>query len=125
MLKHILKVFCLLVALALGASTAMAQARSSSADLTGVILDPSKSVVRGAVITATNLATGLSRSAISGVDGAYRIPLLPPGVYEVKVQANQFNPQIKKGVTLTVGQTVTLNFNMTNGGAKDAVVVET
>ena len=53
MFKQIVKVFCLLSALALGASTAMAQARSSSADLTGVVLDPSKLSIRGAIVTAT------------------------------------------------------------------------
>ena len=125
MLKQIVKVFCLLSALGLGALPALAQARSSSADLTGVVLDPSKSFVRGATVTATNLATGLARSGISDAGGVYRIPLLPPGFYEVKIEANGFNMQIKKGVTLTVGQTLTLNFEMTNGGAKAAVVVET
>ena len=68
MLKQIVKVFCLLSALGLGASPALAQARSSSADLTGVVLDPSKSYVRGATVTATNLATGLARSGASGAD---------------------------------------------------------
>src|SRR5262249_28622728 len=125
MLKQIVKVFCLLSALGLGASPALAQARSSSADLTGVVLDPSKSYVRGATVIATNIATGIARSAISGADGIYRIPLLPPGEYEVKIEVNGFNPQIKKDVILTVGQTLTLNFELTPGGPKDAVVVET
>jgi len=43
----------------------------------------------------------------------------------VKIEVNGFNPQIKKDVTLTVGQTLTLNFELTPGGPKDAVVVET
>src|SRR5262245_20052729 len=125
MFKHILKVLCLLSALGLGAAPVLAQARSSSADLTGVVKDPSKKLVNGAKVTATNLATGLARTAVSDAGGVYRIPLLPPGIYEVKVEFNGFNPQIKRGVTLTVGQTLTLNFDMTNGAAKDAVVVET
>src|SRR5262245_51800986 len=125
MLKQIIKVFCLLSALGLGASPVLAQARSSSGDLTGVVLDASKSYVRGATVTANNLATGLSRSATSGADGVYRIPLLPPGEYEVKIEIKGFNPQIKKDVTLTVGQTLTLNFELAPGGPKDAVVIET
>src|SRR5262245_4165518 len=125
MFKQIVKVFCLLSALALGASTAMAQARSSSADLTGVVLDPSKLSIRGAIVTATNPSTGQSRSAVSDAGGVYRIPLLPPGAYEVKVEVNGFNTQIKKDVTLTVGQTLTLNFDMKLGGPKETIVVET
>jgi carboxypeptidase family protein/TonB-dependent receptor-like protein len=125
MLKQIVKVLCLFVALCLGASLALGQARSSSADLTGTVSDPSKTPIRGASVTATNLAIGLARSAMTDVNGAYRIPVLPPGVYEVKIELNGFSTQIKKDVTLTVGQTLTLNFEMALGGPKEAVVIET
>jgi carboxypeptidase family protein len=125
MLKQIVKVLCLLVALGLGASLAFGQARSSSADLTGTVSDPSKTPIRGASVTATNLAIGLARSAMTDVNGAYRIPLLPPGVYEVKIELNGFSTQIKKDVILTVGQTLALNFEMALGGPKEAVVIQT
>jgi hypothetical protein len=125
MLKQIVKVLCLFIALGLGASTALGQARSSSADLTGTVSDPSKTPIRGASVTATNLAIGLARSAMTDVNGAYRIPLLPPGVYEVKIELNGFSTQIKKDVTLTVGQTLALNFEMALGGPKEAVVIQT
>ncbi|HKQ77921.1 MAG TPA: TonB-dependent receptor [Blastocatellia bacterium] len=125
MLYRTLQVLCLLNALALGAFPALAQARSSSADLTGVVLDPTKTLVPGATVTATNLATGLARSGVSNSEGVYRIPLLPPGIYEVKIEVNGFNSQIKKGLTLTVGQTLTLNFEMTLGGPKESILVET
>jgi len=123
MLSQIAKVFCLVIALGLAASPAFAQARSSSADITGVVRDPGRSVVRGATVKATNMATGLTRSAISDTNGAYRIPLLPPGVYEVKIEVNGFNTQIKKEITLTVGQVLTLNFDLALGSPK--VLIET
>src|SRR5215471_4239275 len=125
MLKQIVKVLCLFIALGLGASLALGQARSSSADLTGTVSDPSKTPIRGASVTATNLAIGLSRSAMTDVNGAYRIPLLPTGVYEVKIELNGFSTQIKKVVTLTVGQILTLNFEMAIGDSKEAMVIET
>src|SRR5688572_32514647 len=113
MFKQIVIVISLLSALGLGALPALAQARSSSADLTGIVSDPSESLIRGATVTAANVATGLARSVTTDSNGDYRIPLLPPGEYEVKIEANGFNTQIKKGVTLTVGQTLALNFKMT------------
>src|SRR5262245_58265274 len=125
MLNQVLKVLCLLSALGLGALPALAQSRSSSADLTGVVLDPTKRLVPGATVTATNLATGLARSGASNTNGVYRIPLLPPGVYDVKIEVGGFNSQIKRGVTLTVGQTLTLNFDLTLGGTKESIFVET
>jgi hypothetical protein len=125
MLKQIIRVFSLFSALVLGASSALAQARSSSADLTGTVSDPSRSPIRGAAVTATNLANGLARSAMTDANGVYRIPILPPGVYEVKIEINGFNTQIKRGVMLTVGQTLTLNFEMAIGGPKEALVIDT
>jgi Carboxypeptidase regulatory-like domain len=125
LLKHIVKVFCLLIALSLGALPALAQARSSSADLTGTVSDPSKSPVPGATVVATNIATGLARNGVTDSNGVYRIPLLPPGEYEVKIQINGFNTQIKKGITLTVGQIFPLNFEVSRGGAIDSVAIET
>src|SRR5215470_7140873 len=124
MLRQIAKVFCLVIALGLAAAPALAQARSSSADITGVVRDPGRSVVRGAAVKATNIATGLTRSATSDTNGAYRIPLLPPGVYEVMIEVNGFSTQIKKDITLTVGQVLTLNFDLALGGPKK-VVIET
>ena len=125
MLKQIVKVFCLLSALGLGALPALAQARSSSADLTGTVSDPSKSPIRGASVTATNIATGLARNGATDANGVYRIPLLPPGEYEVKIEVNGFSTQIKKGITLTVGQILTLNFEISSGGPIDSASIET
>jgi hypothetical protein len=125
LLKHIVIVFCLLIALSLGALPALAQARSSSADLTGTVSDPSRSPVPGATVVATNIATGLARNGVTDSNGVYRIPLLPPGVYEVKIQINGFNTQIKKGITLTVGQIFPLDFEVSRGGAIDSVAIET
>src|SRR5262245_2696669 len=125
MLKQAVKVLCLLSALVLGALPALSQARSSSADLTGTVSDPSRLPLRGVSVTTTNLATGLARGAMTDASGVYRIPLLPPGVYEVKIELNGFSTQIKKYVTLTVGQILTLNFEMAIGDSKEAVVIDT
>src|SRR5215813_619717 len=125
MLMQILKVFCLLSALGLAAFPAMAQARSSSADLTGVVSYQSKSLVPGATVTAANIATGLVRRAATDADGVYRIPLLPPGVYEFNIEVKVLNPQINKMVTLTIGQTLSLNFEIALGGPNEALLVDT
>ena len=44
---------------------ALAQARLTGADLQGTIKDESGAVVPGATVRATNLATNVSRSAVS------------------------------------------------------------
>jgi Carboxypeptidase regulatory-like domain len=125
MLKQIMEVVFLFGVFALGALTALGQARSSSADLTGTVSGPANSIVPGAPVTAVNIATGLARTVMSDAAGIYRIPLLPPGQYELKVELPGFTPQIKKGITLTVGQIVVINFEMTLGLAKEMEVIET
>jgi Carboxypeptidase regulatory-like domain len=125
MSKQLIRVICLLSALGLSALPAWAQARSSSADLTGAVLSPTKSVIPGATITTTNLATGLTRVVTTDSGGNYRIPLLPPGQYEVKAEVSGYNTQIKKGITLTVGQIAVINFEMTIGVTGEVEVIDT
>lgn len=125
MLKQLIRLFCLFGALVSCTLPVWAQARSTSADLTGMVSDPSKALVRGATVTAVNLSTGLTRTVITDTTGAYRIPLLPPGQYDIKVEITGFNTQIKKGITLTVGQTAVINFEMVLGMTKEVEVVET
>src|SRR5262245_34757294 len=125
MSKQLIRVICLLSALGLSALPALAQARSSSADLTGAVLSPSKSVIPGATITATNHAIGLTRMVTTDSGGNYQIPLLPPGRYEVKVEVSGYNTQIKKGITLTVGQIAVINFEMTLGVVGEVEVIDT
>ena len=123
MLKRLVWIFTLLGMLALIATSGWAQAQISSADLKGTVLDPSKAAIAGATITATNANTGVSRSTTSDQTGEYRIPLLPPGVYDLKIEMQGFAPQNHKGITLTVGQTAVLNFELKVGTVTNAVEI--
>jgi hypothetical protein len=125
MVQHLIRILCLCSVFGLGTLAVWAQAQSSSADLTGTVYDPTKAIVRGATVTATNLATGLQRTVTTDAAGTYRIPLLPPGEYEVKVEVENFNAQAKRGITLTVGQTLVLNFELQVGIKKEVEVIET
>src|SRR5262245_7304955 len=115
MIKKLTWVLTLLGALCISTSPAWAQAQVSSSDLKGVVLDPSKSVIPGATVTTTNIATKFSRAAITDENGNYRISLLPPGEYEIKAVAKGFTPQLKQGITLTVGLTAEINFELQLG----------
>src|SRR5262245_40430972 len=115
MIKKLTWVLTLLGALCISTSPAWAQAQVSSSDLKGVVLDPSKSVIPGATVTTTNIATKFSRAATTDENGNYRISLLPPGEYEIKAVAKGFTPQLKQGITLTVGLTAEINFELQLG----------
>ncbi len=56
----------------------------ATGQITGSVTDTSGAVLPGVTVEATNTATGAVRSAVSGDDGLYTLPLLQPGVYNVK-----------------------------------------
>lgn len=97
------------------ASAAMSQAQSNAADLQGFVRDPNGAAVKGATVTARNLATNVSREATTNDDGAYQILGLPPGNYEITAEASGFSKGRIASVTLTVGQRGELDIPLTVG----------
>lgn len=77
-------------------------AQSTSATLRGQVIAQS-----GATITASNVATGLTRSVQANADGRYTLAGLPPGTYRIDVSAG--GASSSRNVTLAVGQTATLD----------------
>jgi outer membrane receptor protein involved in Fe transport len=62
-----------------------------------------------ALVGATVVIEGTSRSAVSGTDGRYRITDVPPGTYTVRARYIGFAPGIAS-VTVTADQDVTADF---------------
>src|SRR5260370_29054283 len=85
------------------ALSAFAQS-STTAVLTGVVTDPTQAVVPDAKVTVTRVDTGPSREARTNAEGGYRLVLLPPRFYYVKVQKTGFLTQTQQVIHLTVGQ---------------------
>ena len=103
------------------AATAAAQTTGSVA---GVIRDTSGAVLPGVTVTLTGRALQRENtSTVTGSDGAYRIPLLPPGVYEVAAELSGFAPQRRSNIEVALNQTTTLDFQMTVAGVAETVQV--
>src|SRR5215212_7618257 len=111
------------LALLLGAPAVLAQADATSADLTGFVRDPAGAVVAGATVTARNPSVGVTRTATSNDEGFYRFVQLPPGQYEVTIEAANFKKAVVPSVTLTVGQRADLDFALEIGQITDVVTV--
>jgi len=101
---------------------AMAQSADTGA-LTGTIKDPSGAVVAKAEITAVNIATALTRTTQSTENGSYRIPLLPPGKYKVKVSMAGFQTAEFQSITIGVTETAVLNASLAIGMQSETVKV--
>jgi hypothetical protein len=105
------------------APAALAQADATSADLTGFVRDPQGAVVPGATVTARNPSVGIIRTAATNDEGSYRLVQLPPGTYEVSVEAANFKKAVVPAVTVTVGQRADLDISLEIGQITDVVTV--
>ncbi len=95
----------------------------ATAQISGVITDPSGAVVPNAKVTVTQTATGLVRSTVSGPDGIYVLPNLPVGSYRLEVQTGGFNTYIQTGIVLQVSSDVAINISLTVGQTTQRVEV--
>ncbi len=89
----------------------------------GVVSDSTGAVLAGVHITATNLATGVNFTAVSGSDGVYLFPQLPVGTYAVTAVAPQFKRFTATGITLTIDQEYIENIQLTVGSTNETVQV--
>src|SRR2546422_2195008 len=121
-LKVTLSLLGLVVLVLAGFATVFAQA-TASASLSGTVLDKNQAVIKGATVTATNKATGQTRTSTTNDNGEYKIDLLPAGRYDIKINASGFSDATSENVDLLVGQTNTLNFTMNPGGVTGTVTV--
>ena len=84
---------------------AISRAYGQTAQLSGVVRDPSQAVVAGASVLVRNDDTRVERVTFTNSDGIYEVPFLAPGTYTVNVQAAGFRPMERTGVKLDVEQT--------------------
>jgi Carboxypeptidase regulatory-like domain/TonB dependent receptor len=118
-----MRVLLACVTVLLVVSAAMAQAQSNAGDLQGTVRDSNGAVVANASVTARNSATSVSRAATTNDDGFYKIVNLPPGGYEVTVEAANFKRAVIPSVTVTIGQTVNQDIPLETGELTATVTV--
>ncbi len=100
-----------------------AAAQVATGDLTGRVLDANGAAVPGATVTARNEGTGLTRAATSNEDGDYTITQLPPGSYEITVEARGFSKALLKNVQVLVGARPTRNIELKAGAVTETVEI--
>ena len=91
--------------------------------ISGIVTDPSGSAITGAKVTATNIATDTQSATVTTGAGAYTIPELPAGQYSVTVTAGGFRELIRKGITVSVGETASVDLQLEVGQATETITV--
>ena len=87
-----------------------AQVQATTGIIRGVVRDSAGAPVVDATITARNVATNFTRAASTNRQGAYALPLLPLGTYEVSGRAIGFAPVRRVGVAVRLGATADVPF---------------
>jgi len=91
--------------------------------IAGIVSDPTGAAITGAKVTATNVALGTQSGTITTGAGVYTIPDLPAGNYSVTVSAAGFEELIRSGITVSVGETATVNLQLSLGKATATIQV--
>lgn len=102
---------------------ATAAAQEFRATVTGRVTDPDGLGIPGVTITAINTASNETASAVSNADGAYSIPFLKPGTYNITAELEGFRKHTQEKVLLEVGSTLTLQIPLQVGALTETVTV--
>src|SRR5260370_21752585 len=100
-----------------------AQGVGASADLTGIVTDPTGAGVPNAKVTVIDAAKGIERSVVTDEHGFYRLSGLAPATYKLSVEHAGFQTEVVPSLTLTVGQTSILDFHLKLAGLSGQVEV--
>ncbi|HKP11185.1 MAG TPA: alpha-2-macroglobulin family protein, partial [Blastocatellia bacterium] len=100
-----------------GANTAQAGA------LGGLVVDPQNALVPGAKVKATSAATGETFEATTDDEGRFLLLNLPAGTYEVRVDAQGFQPSVSSGVPVQAAKLTEVSVTLSVGTAMEAVMV--
>jgi len=96
----------------------------ATATINGTVRDTSGAVITEAAVTLYSKATGLNRTTTSNSVGAYFIPQVQPGEYDLKISKTGFSTRVQTNIMLSVNQTATFDITLTPGSAQETVQVQ-
>ncbi|WP_428152251.1 TonB-dependent receptor [Brevundimonas sp.] len=121
----ILAIAALPVVAVVAAPTAAVAQDYTNGTLTGAVEGTNGEPIVGATVTVVSSAQGISRSATTGANGQFRVPLIPTGAYSVTVAASGFD-NVSDDVNVALGNNsyvFTLGTAGSSGSNVDDIVV--
>src|SRR3954447_20894245 len=98
-------------------------AQEFRATLNGRVTDATGAGVVGATVTATNVATNETSTTSTLAEGDYTIPLLKPGTYNIRAEAQGFKSALRENIQLFVSDKKTVDFSMEVGQIQETLTV--
>ncbi len=98
-------------------------AQTITGSVSGTVTDSSGAVFKGALVTVTNVDTGVAVSDTTNGSGIYNVRYLQIGKYKVTTSVNGFASQTFGPFSLEIGQIAKIDVNLTVGSSTVAVDV--
>lgn len=108
--------FCLVFA-------AILEAQTTYGSLTGSVKDPKGLAAAGATVVARNLATNARHAVETDAAGAFHLPVLPRGEYEVTAEAPGFKKALASPVIVEVARPANIELKLELASITDQVTV--
>jgi hypothetical protein len=96
---------------------------AAGGDFQGTVRDATGGVLPGATLVLTNVETGVERTSVTNEVGRYRIPAVPAGSYRLAVSLDGFATVQRSGLSLEVGQVLTVDIALPTAGVSQEVTV--
>jgi Carboxypeptidase regulatory-like domain len=94
-----------------------------AAAFTGKVTDPSGAPIAGAKVSAIDADRGTPWTTTSNNDGAFNIPRVPIGTYNIKVEKEGFQTATQSHLTMEMNQVARLDFQLQVGSLSQSVEV--
>jgi hypothetical protein len=101
----------------------VAAASAQTSQISGVVDDASRARIQGASVALTHTETGERRTVASNPEGYFVFPLLQAGHYELRVEKEGFETQVRSGLEVLTGKTTEVNINLKTGSAIQTIEV--
>ena len=122
-MKELIRVTVLLGFLFSGLTCAVVWAQST-AQVNGTVKDQTGAVLPGVEVTATQTATGLTRTVVTDETGSYVLPNLPVGPYRLDAGLPGFRTFVQTGIVLQVGGNPVINVSLEVGQVTEQIEVQ-
>ncbi|HTM33642.1 MAG TPA: carboxypeptidase regulatory-like domain-containing protein [Vicinamibacterales bacterium] len=116
--KSPLLALCLALAMA-----GIASAQEFRGRINGTVSDNTGAVLPGVTVTVSSPALIQPQEQITGADGQFRFPALPPGVYAVDFELSGFQNVKREGVRVVINQTLTVDQQLQVATLQETVTV--
>lgn len=113
----------LLLTLPLLFLTQQGNAQTITGAITGTVSDQTGAVVPNAKVTATNVATNVSTTAVTNDAGIYNLLFLPVGQYRISTEASGFKLATVPPFQLEVNQTARVDVQLQVGQTTETIEV--